>query len=32
MNVVFGLLKYAFDIALALFVVYVIMLIRKRVD
>jgi hypothetical protein len=31
-NVLLGLLRYAFDGAIALFVVYVILLIRKRVD
>lgn len=32
MNVLFGLLKYVFDAAVGLFVVYVVLLIRKRVD
>ncbi len=32
MNIVFGILKYVFDAAIILFVVYVVMLIRKRVD
>lgn len=32
MNVVYGLLKYVFDGALLLFLLYVVLLIRKRVD
>ena len=32
MNIVFGLLKYLIDAALMLFLLYIVLLIRKRID
>jgi len=32
MNIVFGLLKYLMDAALILLLIYIVLLIRKRID
>jgi len=32
MNIVFGLLRYIIDAALILLLVYIVLLIRKRID